>query len=190
MPVDLFFCSLAEERGSRAAGVVLSGSGRDGSLGLRAIREKGGITAAQDPEDADYSEMPRNAISEGRVEMVLPADELAAEVLRVIGEDGLERVESKALPDEAESALDRIVARVGSESGHDLRRFRRSTLLRRLDRRMRFGQVASIEEYAQRIEDDEAERQALFQDLLISVSHFFRDPEAFDATGGGRRKDV
>ncbi len=118
MPVDRFFRSLAEERGANASAVVLSGTGRDGTLGLRAIRENGGITAAQDPEDADYPEMPRSAISEGCAEVVRPASELVEEVLRVIGEKGLEEAEPDELPEETQSALERILARVGSEAGH------------------------------------------------------------------------
>lgn len=180
LTIDRFFRSLAATHGANAVGVVLSGSGRDGALGLRAIREQGGITATQAPFDAEFPEMPRSAQDEGGADLVLPAGELPVELLRILRGEEVTSVDEEELPDEAASAVEQIILRMEEDVGHNLRHYKRPTVLRRLHRRMRFCRSGSIPEYAHRIDADPQERRALFQDLLISVSRFFRDPEAFE----------
>ncbi len=184
-PIDLFFRSLAEAYGSDAVGIVLSGTGSDGTSGLRQIKEAGGITIAQQPEEAEHDSMPRSAIATGQVDLVLPAAEIPAELLRVKrsaprlppAEPTGEEASPAAGDDEA--LLRQIFGRLRGKTGHDFSGYKRSTVLRRLDRRLRFNHLDTLEEYVHLLREEPDEVQALFHDLLISVSNFFRDPEAF-----------
>jgi two-component system, chemotaxis family, CheB/CheR fusion protein len=180
-PVDLFFRTLAEACGPAATGVVLSGTGADGTAGIRYIRGAGGITVAQSPDEAEYDGMPVSAISTGLIDLVLPASRIPGELIRLheqpprVG-DGLA---SALAPEEADLAP--IFATLRSRTGHDFSLYRRATVLRRLDRRLRFNNVGSLEEYGSLLQSSSAECQALLRDLLISVSSFFRDPDAYEA---------
>jgi two-component system CheB/CheR fusion protein len=181
-PVDLFFRTLAQAYGSHAVGVVLSGTGSDGTAGVRHIREQGGITAAQLPEEADYEAMPQAAIATGQVDLVLASAGIPAELLRL-------RRLAPALPADApdpdvEALLARVFAALRFRTGHDFHLYKRPTLLRRLERRLRFNGARTLEEYLPLLQDGEAEARALVRDLLISVSSFFRDPQAFQALAG------
>lgn len=175
-PIDAFFRSLSDDRGRGAIGVVLSGTGDDGTLGLRRIREKGGITAAQTPDEAAYSSMPENAIATGMVELILPAAEIPARLVQDSEGQGRESLET---PEQADPALDRIVAALREETGRDFRGYKRTTFFRRIDRRMLFNRIADIGEYATLVETDGRERRILYKELLISVSRFFRDGDAW-----------
>lgn len=179
VPVDLFFRTLADAYGADAVGVVLSGTGADGSAGVRSIKERGGITVAQDPAESEYDGMPASALATGYVDLALPAGRIPAELLR------LRRV-SSALSDDAppadtEALLAQLFAALRARTGHDFSLYKRSTLLRRLDRRLRFNGVQRLEEYLPLLRAGEAEPAALVRDLLISVSGFFRDADAFAA---------
>ncbi|CAN5252327.1 hypothetical protein BH20GEM2_BH20GEM2_06540 [soil metagenome] len=184
-PIDFFFCTLADAYGADSVGIVLSGTGSDGTSGLRRIKEAGGITIAQDPDDAEYDSMPRSAIATGQVDLVLPAAEIPAELLRV--KRNAPRLpaaaagEEQAPPAAGDDAtpLRQILVRLRGRTGHDFSGYKRSTVLRRLDRRLRFNGVDTLEAYVELLRRDPEETDALFQDLLISVSNFFRDPEAF-----------
>jgi two-component system CheB/CheR fusion protein len=179
-PVDLFFRTLSEAYGHDAAGVILSGTGADGTAGIRYIRQAGGITVAQSPDEAEYDGMPSSAIATGLIDLVLPSAQIATELLRLRrlpahAEDG-----ATARPD-ADAGLAPVFAALRSRTGHDFSLYKRSTVLRRLDRRLRFNGVETLKEYQSLLESSNAECQALLRDLLISVSSFFRDPEAFEA---------
>ncbi|WP_232725824.1 chemotaxis protein CheB [Qipengyuania seohaensis] len=176
-PIDDFFDSVANDRNHLAACVILSGTGADGSRGLRAIKEMGGLAVAQDPETARYDGMPVSAIATGLVDVIAkPAD-----IIDVVS-DFFERGPSEKVEDEAREVADRIdeLCEVLRETvGHDFSRYKRSTLVRRVARRM---QVLSIEDagrYVRRIRSDGDECRALFQDLLINVTQFFRDGDDF-----------
>ncbi|WP_247714642.1 CheR family methyltransferase [Qipengyuania psychrotolerans] len=178
-PIDDFFDSLANARGPMAACVILSGTGADGSRGLRAIKEMGGLAVAQDPQSARYDGMPVSAIGTGLVDVIVsPGD-----IIEVVS-NFFSRSPSDEAEDAAEVVADRIdeLCEVLREAvGHDFSRYKRSTLVRRVARRM---QVLSIEngfEYVKRIRSDADECQALFQDLLINVTQFFRDADDFNA---------
>jgi two-component system CheB/CheR fusion protein len=178
-PVDLFLRTLAGAYGADAIGVVLSGTGSDGSAGLRHIKEQGGITVAQLPAEADYDGMPASAIATGQVDLVLPSARIPAELLRL--RQLPSPLHDGALPPDTEAQLARVFALLRGRTGHDFHLYKRPTVLRRLERRLRFNGVTTLEEYLPLLQGDEAESRALVRDLLISVSAFFRDPQAFDA---------
>lgn len=181
-PVDLFFRTLAQAYGADAVGVVLSGTGADGTAGVRHLREHGGIVIAQLPAEAEYDGMPSSAIASGQVDLVLPSARIPAELLR------LRRTPSAlaagTLPADTEALLAQVFATLRTRTGHDFSPYRRSTVLRRLDRRLRFNGVERLEDYLPLLRASDTEPRALVRDLLISVSGFFRDPEAFAALAG------
>jgi two-component system, chemotaxis family, CheB/CheR fusion protein len=179
-PVDLFFRTLAEAYGAEAVAVVLSGTGEDGTAGIRYVRDGGGITVAQSPAQAEYDSMPVSAIATGLIDLVLPAERMPGELIRLSQRPhgGVEEASATA---ETEAGLARVFAALRSQTGHDFSQYKRSMVLRRLDRRLRFNDVATLEDYVPVLEANAAETQALLRDLLISVSSFFRDPEAFEA---------
>ena len=182
-PIDRFFRSLAEAPLEKI-GVVLSGAGTDGSVGLRAITEAGGLTAAQDPGEAVYDSMPRSAIEASRVDLVLPVADLARRfseqraVLRRLQQLG---ETDDVFSGEEEETIRGIFEQVRSRTGHDFSQYKRSTMLRRIRRRLQVHQIASLEEYRDYLDNHPGEATALQKDLLISVTNFFRNPEAFVA---------
>ncbi len=180
-PIDLLLRSLAESFGIQAVGVVLSGTGSDGSSGIRRIKELGGITIAQTPADAEFDGMPSAAIATGQIDLVLPAREIAGELLRM--REMPPPLEANRPPPDAEALMAQIYASLRTKTGHDFSHYKRSTVLRRLERRLRFNGVDSLEDYLPLLQANEGETRALVRDLLISVSEFFRDPEAFEALG-------
>jgi two-component system CheB/CheR fusion protein len=185
MPIDLFFRTLAEVQGSQAIGVVLSGTASDGTLGLKAIKAAGGICLAQDPRSAAFDGMPRNAIAGGYVDAVLPPDGLAREIARLAAEPYLrERPAAPShdeLPDTDLSGLEAIFMLLRKVTGKDLTGYKKPTLLRRIRRRMALHQIEGMADYARHLASHPDEAQELYQDLLINVTSFFRDPEVFAA---------
>ena len=178
LPIDFLFRSVAERLGDGFA-VVLSGAGADGTLGVRAVKEAGGIILVQDPSEADYSSMPRSAIETGVADFVLPVRDLALRLNDLI------RVKDSVWPPEIndvdEDALRRILSYLRVRTGHDFSKYKRSTVVRRLARRMQVNRVDSLVAYSDLIREQPEEVQELLTDLLISVTSFFRDKDAFDA---------
>jgi two-component system CheB/CheR fusion protein len=180
-PIDLFFRTLADTHGRSAGGVVLSGSGADGANGLKRIKEHGGVALAQAPEEAEYPDMPRNAIATGLVDYVLPVAALPNALLEY-----WRCVENLRLPldsipqphDDAES-LREILGMVRARTNHDFSQYKRPTLLRRIGRRMQVNTVSSLPNYLMILRTKPEEVQSLLRDLLISVTNFFRDQEAW-----------
>jgi len=183
-PIDRFFRSLAKAP-LEPIGVALSGAGTDGSLGLRAITEAGGLTAAQDPGEASYDSMPRSAVETSRVDLVLPVADLARRfseqraVLR--SSQLLKDGEEDLLSGKDQKTLQAIFEQVRSRTGHDFSEYKRSTMLRRIQRRLQVHQIASLDEYRDYLEEHPGEAMALQKDFLISVTNFFRNPESFAA---------
>jgi two-component system, chemotaxis family, CheB/CheR fusion protein len=177
-PVDLFFRTLAEAYGPDAVGVVLSGTGADGTAGIRRIREAGGITVAQSPDESEYDGMPASAIATGLIDLILPSARIPGELLRLRRQPSRLTGDESPAPD-VEAGLARVFAALRTRTGHDFSLYKRSTILRRLDRRLRFNDASTLEDYLAVLESSSAECQALLRDLLISVSSFFRDPAAF-----------
>lgn len=179
MPVDDLLDSLAKDQGSRAIGVILSGSGSDGALGLKAIQDEGGITFAQDEASAQFASMPRAAIALACVDLVLSPRQIAAEIVR-IGREGPSIADTTTSGDSANS-LRPIFRLLHRACDIDFTHYKRGTIERRLARRMALRQMATVADYVVELENDPVELQALGRDLLIRVTEFFRDPRAFDA---------
>ena len=180
MAVDGFFRSLAGERGSGAVGVVLSGTGSDGALGLRAIRDAGGLCFAQAPATARFEGMPAAAIAAVAECQVAPAEELPALLAGALGTLAL-RKPRPALPRAVGSGLGRVLSFLRSSTGRDFSQYKRSSVVRRVERRMAANGIEDVEHYARHLREHPAEVKTLLQELLINVTGFFRDPEAFDA---------
>ncbi len=183
MPIDRFFASVAEQQGSGAIGVVLSGTASDGTRGLNAIKEKGGITIAQDERTARYFSMPSSAISSGNVDLVLTPRAIAEELARLSGHP---YVKEQAEPKPSKDGKDRILALLLAATGVDFAQYRQTTLLRRIQRRMILNRTEEFDTYVDLLQKNSAELEALYQDALIHVTSFFREPEVFEAL----RKDV
>ena len=186
-PVDLLFSSLAVAYGERAIGVVLSGADADGSLGLREIKHAGGFTFAQQPESARFPMMPRHAIETGCVDLVLRPKEIAGELARLsrrlrTAEPSAESKSEGTRDFGAENpVLTQIFQRLRAAHGVDFTHYKRTTIRRRIERRMMLRRMESLDEYRESLDRDPGELAALFQDFLIRVTEFFRDPTAFDA---------
>jgi two-component system, chemotaxis family, CheB/CheR fusion protein len=178
LPIDFLFRSVAERLGDGFA-VILSGAGSDGTLGVRAVKEAGGIILVQDPNEADYASMPRSAIETGVVDFVLPVRDLAkrlADLIRI-----KELVWPPEMGDLDEEGLHRIVAHLRVRTGHDFSKYKRSTVVRRIARRMQVNRTDELKAYYEVLRDNQNEVQNLLSDLLISVTSFFRDQEAFES---------
>ena len=178
MPIDFFFCSLAEDQHARAVGIVLSGTGTDGTLGLRTIKNAGGMVIAQAPATAQYDGMPRSAIAADVVDYVLSVEQMP-EVLIGYAQHHYVNGESNEKGTEHSDQLHRILAVIQTRTGHNFNCYKRSTLLRRIDRRMGVRRMAQVSDYLQCLRTDPEEASALFRDLLISVTSFFRDPDVW-----------
>src|SRR5436189_1216670 len=184
--IDHFFESLAEECGSRAIGIVLSGTGSDGTAGLRAIKAAGGLTFAQNQEAARFDSMPLSSIRAGFVALVLTPREIAREIERVANHPYIRRPLSD--PEEIEKAayrqaddLGRIFLSLKKQMGVDFSAYKESTLIRRIQRRMALHRIEKMSQYARFLRDNKKEIEALFDDLLINVTRFFRDQALFRA---------
>lgn len=181
--IDLFFRSLAEQCREQAIGMILSGAGTDGSMGLKAIKEYGGVAIAQDPDEAEYNGMPQSAVDTGLVDFVLSLKDLGSKVAEY--KEALSSVrmplEPGKLSEKESKALHKVFDKLNAETGHDFSHYKRTTVLRRLQRRMQVTGNFRIAEYYRFIENNRDEVIDLFTDLLISVTNFFRDPEAFKA---------
>src|SRR5262249_15075286 len=176
-PIDLFFRSLAEQHGDGFA-LILSGAGADGAIGVRDVKEAGGIILVQDPADAEYPSMPRSAIATGIADVVLPVRDLAAQLVPLIRskqnvEDGQEQQVDEEL-------LRRLLAHVRVRTRHEFSKYKRWTVLRRILRRMQVTRSEDLTGYYEFLRENPEEAQALLADLLISVTTFFRDGEAFE----------
>jgi two-component system, chemotaxis family, CheB/CheR fusion protein len=184
LAIDFFFRSLAQVQGASAIGVVLSGTGSDGSLGLKLIKAEGGLTIAQDPETAEFGDMPHNAIATKEVDFILPPQKIGELILKYIHHqvlDGYQRVKSDFhIP---VGGLQRLYYLLRLKTGHDFSLYKQNTLLRRIERRMKVCLVKDLAEYITYLEAHPEEVEALFREMLINVTHFFRDPAAFEALG-------
>ena len=180
LPIDSFFRSLARDREDLAVGIVLSGTGADGTLGLQAIRADSGLTLVQDPATAEFDGMPSSAIAAGVVDFALPTaqmpERLLAHAARVVSRPRL-----REAPEVVSAELERIVAGIRTRAGQDFSAYKRGTLLRRVERRMALHGTDRLGDYARFLEENEDEVGALWRDWLIGVTRFFRDPEVFEA---------
>ena len=180
--IDALLGSLAEEYTSQAVGIVLSGTGADGTLGLRSVKTHGGIAMVQEPADAGHEEMPRNALEAGVIDLVAPADELAGRLGAYWqNADAIQLPESEeALHTGEQTTFQKIFLELQARTGHDFSHYKRSSVLRRLERRLQVTNVETLDAYLQVLRDQPGEAQSLYKELLISVTRFFRTPEAFE----------
>jgi two-component system CheB/CheR fusion protein len=186
MPVDHFLQSLAKDGGSGAVGVVLSGNGSDGAIGLRAVKDAGGLTFAQEPGSAEFTGMPAAAISAGGADLILPPESIAVELARIAHHpyfDAEDAPPPGVVPGVAvgEESLRAICDVIREATGIDFSLYRQTTVRRRILRRLAILNLTNVDEYAQLVRNSPDELAALQRDLLIGVTSFFRDPKAFEA---------
>lgn len=179
-PIDHFLRTLANTHGDKAIGVILTGAGSDGSLGLRLIKEQGGFTIAQEPEEAEYPSMPRSAIATGMVDVIARLRTIGREILRYCEAPPVVRSTSEG-PDVCadSSILHEILQELRSRTGQEFSVFKPAILMRRIERRMRVRHLTSLHAYLELLRSRSEEAPALYHDLLVSVTEFFRDPEVF-----------
>lgn len=180
LPIDFFFRSLAADQREQSMGIILSGMGSDGTLGLRAIKEKAGIVLVQDPATAKFDAMPRSVIDAGLADIVATAEELPEKIIAYRRHlPHLDKAELH-LEEKVQSALEKIVILLRAHCGHDFTLYRRSTLYRRVERRMGIHQVGKISGYVRYLQENPQELGILFKELLIGVTNFFRDKAAWE----------
>ena len=178
--IDIFFRSLAEDRQEKAVAVVLSGGGSDGALGIREIKARGGLVLVQDPVTAEHGEMPQSAIATEMVDFVLPPGEMPEFLLRYTKQPYVAADSAASTPATwTADFLQDVLTLVDQRIGHDFRSYKEFTLRRRIRRRMSLRQLQQPMEYVQVLRDNPAELDALARDLVISVTYFFRDPDAW-----------
>jgi chemotaxis methyl-accepting protein methylase len=184
LPIDYFLTSLAEYRKERSIGVILSGMGSDGTLGLKAIKGQAGLVVVQEPTSAKFDSMPRSAINTGLADIVATAEELPGEMINYLLPFHI--VAGKELPGahRDQSALEKVLVLIRNKTGHDFSMYKKNTLYRRIERRMSLHHIARIALYVQYLRDNPIEAELLFKELLIGVTNFFRDRDAWDELKG------
>jgi len=181
LPIDFFFRSLAQDQRERAIGIVLSGTGSDGTLGIRAIKGEGGMVMAQIPASTEYDGMPRSAIATGLVDFELPPAEMPGQLMAYVSRAfGRPPLLHTAPTPKTENDLRKIFILLNAQTGHNFSLYKPSTILRRIERRMAVHQIDTMIAYVHYLQQTPAEGEALFRDLLIGVTQFFRDPETFN----------
>lgn len=184
LPIDIFFRSLAQDQREKAICIILSGTGTDGSLGLKAVKEYGGLCIVQQESSAKYEDMPRSAVATGLVDYVLPVEEMPQKLIEYARHPTFERRVKEsiaAIPDNLDVHLKDIFRLVRAHTGHDFSLYKRNTILRRIARRISVRQLNGMADYVGFLQKNASEIEALFKELLIGVTNFFRDPEAFAA---------
>lgn len=181
LPIDGFFRSLADDQASHAVGIILSGTASDGTLGMRAILGAGGVCMVQTPATAKYDGMPLSAINAGYATHVLPVAEMPAVLLDLARQSAYRQKVAHILPAAELSGMNQILLHIRSGTGHDFSQYKRSTIGRRIERRMAQHSIEDMAVYARFLKSNAAEVHALFKELLINVTSFFRDADAFNA---------
>jgi chemotaxis methyl-accepting protein methylase len=180
LPIDFFLRSLAQDQQEHSIGVILSGMGSDGTLGLRAIKEKAGVVLVQDPASAKFNGMPRSAIEAGLADIVAPVDELPARILAYLKRTPLVQTAELALEDKTQNALEKAIVLLRAHNGHDFSLYKKNTFYRRIERRMGIHQIDKIADYIRYLQENSQELDLLFKELLIGVTSFFRDAAAWE----------
>jgi two-component system CheB/CheR fusion protein len=180
LPIDFFLRSLAQDRQEHSIGVILSGMGSDGTLGLRAIKEKGGVVLVQDPATAKFAGMPRSAIDSGLADIVAPVDDLPGRIIAYLKRTPVRHTPEEAMEDKTQSALEKAIILLRTHSGHDFSLYKKNTFYRRIERRMGIHQIVKIGDYVRYLQENSQELDLLFKELLIGVTSFFRDAAAWE----------
>jgi len=179
LPIDFFFCSLANDQHEKSIGIILSGMGSDGSLGLKAIKEKNGIVLVEDPIAAKYDAMPGNALKAVVPDIVASAGELPAKLISFLHFTPA-TVQDPDYEIKNKSNLDKIIILIREQSGHDFSMYKKNTLFRRIERRKGIHEIAKIQDYVRFLQENPQELDILFKELLIGVSSFFRDEAVWE----------
>jgi two-component system CheB/CheR fusion protein len=181
LPIDFFFRALAEDQQAHSIGVVLSGMGSDGTLGLRAIKEKAGLVFVQTPASAKFDSMPRSVVDAGLADVVAPAADLPGKILATLRHGALRTVRAGLdATDADQSGLEKVVLLLRNQTGHDFSLYKKSTLYRRIERRMSLHQLGKLADYIRYLRENPQETDLLFRELLIGVTNFFRDPAVWE----------
>jgi len=182
LPIDIFFRSLAEDRQEKSIGVILSGMGSDGSLGIKAIKEKNGIVLVQEPSSAKFDGMPTSATEAIIPDIIAPARELPTKLIEIINFIPKAKIDLE-LDAKNKSSLDKIIILLREQTGHDFSMYKKSTILRRIERRKGIQKIDLIQNYVRFMQENPKETEILFKELLIGVTSFFRDPEVWKVFG-------
>ncbi len=190
LPINYFFTNLAQDQKDRSVGIILSGFGSDGSEGLGAIKANGGICIAQDPSTAGSDAMPMNAINTGLVDMVLAPEEIPDKLLKY--KRSSVKILKKILKPEDETiqTLRKIILLIRNKTGQDFSQYKKSTINRRIGRRMNIHQIEEMSQYLRYLQENPDEIDKLFKEFLINVTNFFRDPEAFESLKHNALEDM
>ena len=180
LPIDFFFRSLAQDQMEKSIGVILSGMGSDGCLGLRAIKEKAGLVLVQEPTSAKFDGMPRSAIDAGLADIVAPVEELPRKIITYLKRTSLIPRKAAPIEDKALSALEKTIILLRTHTGHDFSLYKENTLLRRIERRMSIHQIGKTSTYVRYLQENQVELDLLFKELLIGVTNFFRDKPVWE----------
>ncbi|MCK9296890.1 MAG: PAS domain-containing protein [Desulfobulbaceae bacterium] len=182
LPIDSFLRSLAQDQGPNAVGIILSGTGSDGTLGVKAIKGEAGMVMVQDQGSAKYDGMPRSAIATGLADYVLPPGEMPGQLIKYL-RHAVHKTTAAILADDGRmpDALQKICILLRTRTGHDFSLYKKNTILRRLERRMHVHLIDEVKDYVTYLQKSEVEIDILFKELLIGVTNFFRDAQAFEA---------
>ncbi|MBN1473482.1 MAG: PAS domain-containing protein [Syntrophaceae bacterium] len=187
LPIDFFLRSLAEDRQASGIAVILSGMGSDGTMGLRAIKEKAGLALVQEPASAKFDSMPRSAIAAGLADIVAPADDLPGKIIDYLRHNLAITKNGLLLEEKDQSALEKVLILLRAKTGHDFSMYKKNTVYRRVERRMSIHQINRIASYVRYLQENSQEIELLFKELLIGVTNFFRDESAWEHL---RLKDI
>ncbi len=180
LPIDFFFHSLATDQKARSVGVILSGMGTDGTLGLRSIHEKHGLCVVQEPSSAKFAGMPQSAIATGLADIVAPGGEMGRRMLDILTHKTPHRQQKAFKGPGVQGDLDKILILLRGHTGHDFSEYKNNTLFRRIERRMGLHQITQLGIYVRYLRENPQELALLFKELLIGVTNFFRDPAVWD----------
>jgi len=180
LPIDFFLRSLAEDRQAESIGVILSGMGSDGTMGLRAIKEKAGVALVQEPASAKFDSMPRSAIAAGLADLVAPVEELPGKIIDYLRHAHVIAKSERALEEKEQSGIEKVLILLRARTGQDFSLYKKNTVYRRIERRMSIHQIDRIAAYVRFLQENPQEVELLFKELLIGVTSFFRDPSAWE----------
>ncbi len=180
LPIDFFLSSLAEDQQQYAVGVILSGMGSDGTIGVRAIKEKGGLVLAQEPASAKFDSMPRSVIDAELADLIAPAGEIPGKILEFLSHARVLAKAPRPLGEEEQNSKAKVLILLRSKTGHDFSMYKKNTLDRRIERRMSIHKLVKISAYVRYLQENPQELELLFKELLIGVTNFFRDREGWD----------
>ncbi|BEH11796.1 hypothetical protein GSUET_34080 [Geobacter sulfurreducens subsp. ethanolicus] len=184
LPIDFFLRSLAEDQQERSIGVILSGMGSDGTMGLRAIKENAGVVLVQEPASARFDSMPRSAIDAGLADLVAPAEELPAKIIEYLRHARVLTGTERPLEEKDQSALEKVLILLRAKTGHDFSLYKKTTMYRRIERRMGIHQIDRIAAYVRYLQENSQEVELLFNELLICVTSFFPRPGGMGTAEG------